>query len=665
MNGELKDIGNQLTKYEDGGTNRFKLELLEKDIVTANILVEGVMQAFEKVLEVVDDTRAEAISVDRDQVFTDTTRWLRQAKGRMRECLQAEPVPTAQANARRGYMERVSIVTFTGAPEDFHEFKRVFTELTEGECYSPAVLLAQLRKHIPETARKLIQGYMDIKEAWMELERMYGSRESAIISARDKLMNVILKGPAHEQVESLLQAVRVARASLRAVKAEEMLFGDYAAPGVLVGKLPPSCQERWDLYVTERDSMETPQALGEVFAKWLDREGAAAISARTRHLNNELRRREKSPAQTTTTSCTHCSLTTHLTANCPQARHTSAGLNAKADVFTVGVAATGDSSAISTEEWGKLIQTEAGSKVLRDKAKSATKPCPLCMGEHTFPRKLKWGVLEWPSQRFESCEQFRGKTPQERGKIVQEQGGCGLCTSWTHVRRRCYLGDNKRKGGPALCVQPVGNGLCGKEHHRLLHGSANVYCQANTAMVRSWPPLAPRPDLFTNKIGNQLTKGTRSTLFEFTTAKLVSHNSDNQLDGIIFTDPGANINFIRTKVAEELGLKGNPTVIQLRVVDQEYVEREAQVFQVGVVDRYGGTHWIETLGVNTITQASPPDDMSSVRKVFPNIQEEALHPPSGQVSILLSMTERHLHATGVRSTTDSGFKTLPSGVDRW
>ena len=323
---DLKGIGKLLTRYEDGGTDRYRLDLLEKEIVAANVLVEEVMLAFDSVLSVVSAVRTPGISEDRDRTFTDTTRWLREAKNRMRDCLKPEQSHNS-AVSQRANVERVSIPTFSGAAEEFHEFRRVFEELTEGERYSPAVLLAQLRKHLPELARKLIQGYTNIGDAWLELERRYGSRECAIISAREKLMSIHLKGPAHEQVEILLQAVRVARASLRAVQAKEMLFGDYASPGVLVGKLPTSCQERWDLFVTGMDRVNTPQALGAIFSSWLDRKGAAAISARTRHLNNEYRKKDRLPHLPGNTPCIHCSQTTHLSADCRQARSTSAGLD--------------------------------------------------------------------------------------------------------------------------------------------------------------------------------------------------------------------------------------------------------------------------------------------------------------------------------------------------
>ena len=98
--------------------------------------------------------------------------WLRKAKSHLRECLSPEkPLTTPPEIQRRGHVERVTIPTFSGAPEDYHEFRRVFTELTGGEGYSPAVLMAQLRTHLPVDAKKLVEGIVTVGEAWKELER--------------------------------------------------------------------------------------------------------------------------------------------------------------------------------------------------------------------------------------------------------------------------------------------------------------------------------------------------------------------------------------------------------------------------------------------------------------------------------------------------------------
>ena len=116
-----------------------------------------------------------------------------------------------------------------------------------------------------------------MSKAWAKLERRYCLHDMAIISSRYKLIKVQLRGHAHEQVEALLQAVRVTQASLHAVKAEDMMFGDYAAPVLLVAKLPASCQERWDMAMADCKNTQTPQELGRTFMAWLVKEGKTAV----------------------------------------------------------------------------------------------------------------------------------------------------------------------------------------------------------------------------------------------------------------------------------------------------------------------------------------------------------------------------------------------------
>ena len=82
----------------------------------------------------------------------------------------------------------------------------------------------------------------------------------------------------------------------------------------------------------------------------------------------------------------------------------------------------------------------------------------------------------------------------------------------------------------------------------------------------------------------------------------------------IFVDPGSNLNFILKSVAADLGLEGTPTDIQLKVVDDEFRQRAVLVYRLAVVDREGGHHVMEAVGVDTITESRPLPDPEAVRK---------------------------------------------------
>ena len=67
---------------------------------------------------------------------------------------------------------------------------------------------------------------------------------------------------------------------LKAVGAETELLNDVSMPAQLVAKLPAPEQERWHQDKTSSKFREDPKKLGEKFLAWLERQGAAANSAR-------------------------------------------------------------------------------------------------------------------------------------------------------------------------------------------------------------------------------------------------------------------------------------------------------------------------------------------------------------------------------------------------
>ena len=84
-------------------------------------------------------------------------------------------------------------------------------------------------------------------------------------------------------METLLQGVNEARATLKAVGAEEELFTNVSVVAQLVSKLSGSHQDRWHQDKTLTDFRNDQKKPGEKFLALLERQGAAAISARLTH----------------------------------------------------------------------------------------------------------------------------------------------------------------------------------------------------------------------------------------------------------------------------------------------------------------------------------------------------------------------------------------------
>ena len=63
-------------------------------------------------------------------------------------------------------------------------------------------------------------------------------------------------------------------------------------------------------------------------------------------------------------------------------------------------------------------------------------------------------------------------------------------------------------------------------------------------------------------------------------------------------------------------------------------------------DGHKKVHWMEVVGVSSITDAVPLFNEHIIKKVFPEMKKEALQRPVGLVDLLLSMTKQDLHSAG-------------------
>ena len=81
-------------------------------------------------------------------------------------------------------------------------------------------------------------------------------------------------------METLPHGVNEARATLKSVGAEEELFNDVSVIEQLVAKLSGSHQDRWHQDKTLTDLIKDQRKTGEKFLGWIERQGAAVVSAR-------------------------------------------------------------------------------------------------------------------------------------------------------------------------------------------------------------------------------------------------------------------------------------------------------------------------------------------------------------------------------------------------
>ena len=97
------------------------------------------------------------------------------------------------------------MASFLGKQDEYHEFKREFIELPSADNHPPASWMGYLKQALLTLkAKKVVEGIMDMHNVWKELNRRYGSRDTVISPAKNRLMTTKLKGPNHDQVEALL-----------------------------------------------------------------------------------------------------------------------------------------------------------------------------------------------------------------------------------------------------------------------------------------------------------------------------------------------------------------------------------------------------------------------------------------------------------------------------
>ena len=142
-----------------------------------------------------------------------------------------------------------------------------------------------------------------------------------------------------------------------------------------------------------------------------------------------------------------------------------------------------------------ILMTAGSSDNLLARLLKQGADCLSCKTVHWFRRKLVWGEADWPSSRMEACLAFKVETAPQRAKLLEDLGGCILCTLWAHSRTRCNLREPRNPGPDARtikCQEKIGEGVCGREHLGLLHGSEASHALVSAATLQ--PRLAGAQD---------------------------------------------------------------------------------------------------------------------------------------------------------------------------
>ena len=235
---------------------------------------------------------------------------------------------------------------------------------------------------------------------------------------------------------------------LKQIGCEVLLETDNDYMNAIYAKLPVFDQQAWDRY-------ETADFDGEwvAFQSFLKEIYMAALKKRTRMESIKVTRAGQSDKHGQETmkprtyqfqgKCLGCGESGHKIVDCPHK------VNQRVSIAGVGTSADNASQDSS---------------------------CPCCKETHQFVDRS--GTTR-PTKRLANCPKYRLKTARERGLMIENMGGCIICTDPRHIKADCRLLNTQY----AECGEDMAGGVkCQENHNRLLHGSGVAYC-ARTEVV--------------------------------------------------------------------------------------------------------------------------------------------------------------------------------------
>jgi hypothetical protein len=257
------------------------------------------------------------------------------------------------------------------------------------------------------------------------------------------------------------------------------------------------------------------------------------------------------------------------------------------------------------------------------------KDCPACKDQHPLHSKDKDGQTLYRT-RLSVCLAFINMSVAARAALVEDVKGCAVCLDWTgsHTRQDCKETVNGKAYGS--CKEASGSsGTCGKQHHRMLHGSSAKFC--NYVQVNSVSRAAPSEAEIED--AEKVT-----SLMQMQKIKI----EGNDEDAVVFFDSGSNINLVRAAYAKAAGWHGIDLKLSLQTTGRTADDWDTRAYHIPLIDVLGEVHTILAYEMETITAPLGPVDVGYALELFPGYSYEQLRRPEGKVDLLLG-----IHQAGI------------------
>ena len=237
----------------------------------------------------------------------------------------------------------------------------------------------------------------------------------------------------------------------------------------------------------------------------------------------------------------------------------------------------------------------------------AKKGCPLCKSKEGHKNKA-----EKPTKSLARCPKFREMTLEERNKHIQGNDVfCMMCLTPGHKTSDCRIEGNcynckKSRHHPLLCTEEKSD------------SKAEVHtCAISQETGKTYLKVSQCPIMYKDK---DQEKGTNF--------KLVN----------VMWDSGAGCNLITNKLAEELGLVGDPTNIEIITMGDSR-PRTSKEFTVSLMDHQNQIHQIQAYGLEKVMSNRSPIKKAVIRSCAKraNIPEIEIGNVEGEVHMIIGI----------------------------
>ena len=204
--------------------------------------------------------------------------------------------------------------------------------------------------------------------------------------------------------------------------------------------------------------------------------------------------------------------------------------------------------------------------------------------------------------RLIRCKEFKSKDPPQKGRVLEEVGGCRLCTGGTH-----NIANSRVRSIKSPCGAKIAKGPCSEWHHKRVHLSESEYCRtrASTEVASRRDNEQERKEAMEQgkDVDGSSTTDIKRLLAVFT-IPVSSQTGCRSSSKLVLEDPASTENLITHEVAEKLGLPSKPMTLPVKVVEEMHTIKYTKIYRMCLADMQGRKREIKGIGMDSLTKVS-------------------------------------------------------------